>query len=286
LLLFSCSDPGSSGNGVVTGAQTDAQDQSDACTPGADAAPDSGVASVQPSSVSDLLLWLEADEGITEAGGYVSEWADQSAQGNDASQPDPASQPQAVPAAINGLPAVRFDGTASFLNLPAGFSDFTKGLSAFIVVRPMQSSPPHAARFFDFAPSYGSLSDSILFVRYGSYDDQLFYQTYSAGTPGPEVTVSSGVTNDTWQRLGVVAQGGSALSETKATLYRDGAPIVTGAVYVPSLSTRGSCLLGRSNYASDSLLHADVAEVILFARAVTEPERQGIDAYLSSKWGL
>ncbi len=59
-----------------------------------------------------LQVWLEASAGVvTNASGLVSNWMDQSGNGNDASQATSAEQPVLeYPKAIGGLPAIRFNG--------------------------------------------------------------------------------------------------------------------------------------------------------------------------------
>ncbi len=62
-------------------------------------------------TAASLLLWLRADAGIaTNAGGWITEWRDQSGRNNDAYQTLGVAAPQLVPDAANGLPVMRFDG--------------------------------------------------------------------------------------------------------------------------------------------------------------------------------
>lgn len=62
-----------------------------------------------PNEFSNLEWWFKADAGVT--GDPVSDWADQGANGNLLTQATAANRPDFVPAAINGLPALLFDGT-------------------------------------------------------------------------------------------------------------------------------------------------------------------------------
>ena len=66
-----------------------------------------------PSQVSDLVLDLDGDEGITLNGSDVSDWADQSVEGNDAAQGTASDQPlyNATDTAFKGHGSVEFDGT-------------------------------------------------------------------------------------------------------------------------------------------------------------------------------
>ena len=58
-----------------------------------------------------LRLWLRADAVIaTNAGGWVTQWADQSGNDNDAFQTNGTAAPALVANELNGLPVLRFDG--------------------------------------------------------------------------------------------------------------------------------------------------------------------------------
>ncbi|HTA29029.1 MAG TPA: hypothetical protein VK731_01015, partial [Candidatus Cybelea sp.] len=89
-----------------------------------------------------LRLWLRADAGVvTNANGLVSEWVDQSGQGNNAYQTISAEQPLLeYPTAILGEPAVRFDGQASYLQ-GLGSVGIPDAYTSFLVYE-MDSSAP------------------------------------------------------------------------------------------------------------------------------------------------
>ncbi len=72
-----------------------------------------------------LQLWLKADAGVTaDASGSISVWADQSPNGNNASQdnalatPPVSFQPMLVANALNGKPVIHFDGVDDFMQIP------------------------------------------------------------------------------------------------------------------------------------------------------------------------
>jgi len=68
----------------------------------------------QPDQITGLQAWYKADVGITIATG-VSNWADKSGNARDVAQGTAANQPTFVSSAVNGLPAVQFDGVNDFL---------------------------------------------------------------------------------------------------------------------------------------------------------------------------
>jgi len=62
-----------------------------------------------PGVLENLVLWLEADRGIsTGSGDSIALWLDGSGQNNNAVEPDATAAPTLIGNAINGLPAVRF----------------------------------------------------------------------------------------------------------------------------------------------------------------------------------
>ena len=64
-----------------------------------------------PVPVDGLRLWLDAGNGLTTGSdGVVSGWADQSHFGHDVSQAELGLQPALVAEALNGKPALLFDG--------------------------------------------------------------------------------------------------------------------------------------------------------------------------------
>lgn len=71
----------------------------------------SGPAGVGSSSTN--VLWLDANSGITQSGGLVSQWNDRSGNSNHALLPGsiPTAKPSFVSSSVNGYPSLDFDGT-------------------------------------------------------------------------------------------------------------------------------------------------------------------------------
>jgi hypothetical protein len=74
-----------------------------------------------PARIPGLVAWYRGDRGITLNidGGHVVTWADQSGHGNDLTQATAIKQPSYITGAVNGHPALRFDGSAQFLQTAA-----------------------------------------------------------------------------------------------------------------------------------------------------------------------
>ena len=80
---------------------------------------------------SRLLLWSRADLGVTLTSGVVSAWADQSTSANHWTQGTTANRPAVSASAINGKPAISFDGSNDFL---ATSGNITLGVCTIVMV--------------------------------------------------------------------------------------------------------------------------------------------------------
>ena len=93
--------------------------------------------------VNSLALWLKADSGLAQGSTNmpVISWGDQSGRGNNAFQYTEINQPVWVPGAIGNRPAMRFDGTSSYFNLPSGMMNGAAGAEAFVVLKAAANAP-------------------------------------------------------------------------------------------------------------------------------------------------
>lgn len=71
-----------------------------------------------PMAITDLIAWYDAAKGITLNGADVSQWDDQSGNGNDLSQGTAADQPlfNSSDANFNNQPSLTFDGVSEWIN--------------------------------------------------------------------------------------------------------------------------------------------------------------------------
>jgi Concanavalin A-like lectin/glucanases superfamily len=243
-----------------------------------------GMANVCPAS--SLELQLIGYEGLTlDAQDSVKVWKDTRSQ-YDAIQESESARPSAFTHSLNNRGVLHFDGQDDSLVLLDGFTDYTSGFSAFVVAQPEATEPIHAARFFDLSTAYGTLKDSILFVRFDIGGRDLFYQTYLESTPGPYVSADNAVVDDEWHIFGVVVQCGPQASLQSGRLYRDGEEVAVADVYVPRILTRSSNFIARSNLAQDSYFKGSIAEIQIWQGALTAEQRLATEQDLRMRWGL
>ena len=89
-----------------------------------------------PQRSNSMQLWLRGDFGVVANGTSVTQWTDQSVEGNNAVQTTSGSRPTIVTNAVNGLPALSFNGSSQFLNVLGGVVTNGGGLDIFVVTKP------------------------------------------------------------------------------------------------------------------------------------------------------
>ena len=216
--------------------------------------------------VNGLQLWLRADLGITvDANGAVSAWTDQVG-GSVASQSDPASQPLLQSADLNGMPAVRFDGSNGFLN-----SSFVgmggQELTFFVVAKGTQYQS-----LLRFQPA-----GSGNYLIYPWYTSQFFIDSADGGTGAG---VACGLVNGQWNIGAVTYKAGD-----RVATYRNGELVASRAAGTAALPSGLGLTIGRY-LAGGEFLQADLAEVLIYNRALSDTEREAVEHLLNEKYAV
>ena len=223
-----------------------------------------------PQRSANLMMWLRSDVGVTTSSGAVTNWADQSGNGYNATQTSGSARPTLTTNAVNGLPAITFNGSSQFLNLPAGFSNLSQGVSFFFVMKPGTT-----------------MNYPIDLGNGGSSNDQAIYGTanyiyfYTYGTSYALVTSdSTGYTPNVYQVLEVVHDGTSS-----GKIYKNGTQTGTGTVYPLNTITRSTNRIGQ--YGGGGYFYSgDIAEIIVMSKGASASERAGIESYFYSKYAV
>ncbi len=233
------------------------------------------------------LLWLKADAGTstTVNGAAVSSWLDQSGNAMNATQAVANLQPKYVASGSNSKPALLLnsatDGVFDNFRLPSGFSDFSAGLSAFVVVKP--NGTDAWSNFFNLGGGAPDLwNDAIAFSR-NDNNTSFWYQVVSNGL---DSHISGGNINLSYQILAVRQNAGVAPGTSTARLYQNNIP-VTGSVSVnvPRNVLRNDNYIGHDSWNGGDI-NAEISEVIIFNYAINDAQRNIISNYLSSKYDI
>jgi hypothetical protein len=232
-----------------------------------------------PSDIANLGLWLKADAGVTLVGGAVDAWADQSGNGRDFSAPAPTNRP-AYSGTLNGLPVLTFDGSTDYLTGNAASFTLAQNVSGLTMIAVVKYATGTIQRAF--AISSGLANDASR-AAFGVTATQWSFVARRLDAVAPAI-ISGGTSNENH-----VIQS-SVLRYSQAT----------GAIFVNSASQVDTTLLSAGSTSNTSSLRAvvgvaidliqflngDIAEVIIYQRALSAPERNSVERYLSVKWGI
>jgi hypothetical protein len=231
-----------------------------------------------PQRSANLVSWLRADANVVYNGSnQVSSWGDQSSNGYNATQSTSANQPTLVASAINGLPAISFNGTSSILQFPTGFANFSSGASIFIVTKPAATTS--SSQFLNLGT--GSSNDYNIGIQINSSTKAEYFVYNSAGTTATRVAYGT--------VIGTVAQLLDAVqSGTSATIWTNGLTGVNNASMnsIPTdTSGRTNNYLGQGSGGAN-YFSGYIAEVLIYNTALTTVQRQAVETYLINKYGL
>ena len=213
-----------------------------------------------------LVLHLDAGQNVTTDGsGVVTDWQDQSSAGISVSA---SGDPTLVSNAINGHSAISLDGDGDQLSrvldsssqLPTGNADRT----VFFVAN--YKSNGYGGL------SYGQASRGKTFGLV--VDKNGNYGTQGWGNANDWSTNEAGV-GQGWGIQSVSLESGIL------TQYKNGALLDSDVV---SFNTQLGQLVIGSEIDGSPFIDMDVAEILIFDRALSDSERQQVDAYLQAKY--
>ncbi len=237
--------------------------------------------------VTNLALWLRADDGITFTGSAIEGWLDRSPAGKDATTP--GAEPTFDASSINYNPALVFtSANSTYMQVADGFADFSGGISTYTASSFAPDASNAAPPIFDF--NAGPLTSNIQLYRQGNIGT-LIYQNIGVNGSGtsasnPTLSMSAAVVDNqavltnTWQGSGTAGSLNTAFGGINNRQFS------SSNIYLPSNVTRTSNFIGRGSRDTEKYLKGKIAEVIFYDRANTPLERQRINSYLAIKYGI
>lgn len=227
------------------------------------------------SNTSDLEIWLRADAGVTTESGGVSRWEDQAGGDHNATQGTATARPTLLASAVNGLPAVRFDGNDDFLSVPFDLNPHTTSTAhPDVTVFAVFSSETNAASPLRKLYSHDT----------GGYDRSVGLDS-RAGTTNYGYFKGSGVAP--YFELAENTSYVTADQWTPSTFsgWRNGVQQVSSA---PVSNGEGAMwmALGRNGQLGGEHWQGWLAEFILYARILSDSERQLVENYLLTKYAI
>ncbi|MHB9025289.1 MAG: Ig-like domain-containing protein [Armatimonadota bacterium] len=230
-------------------------------------------------SPAGMQLWLKADAGITKDGyDRISAWADQSGQGANVTQGTGTYQPLYTAGSINGLPVVHFDGTNDVM---ASSAVTLNQQHTIVAVARVQSV---AGTVNNPIFSYASTSNNAAEVEMVAYDwcgSYIFRCRYPGLDPWNQTNMKFAMTMPV-----LMTQVKGANGSTAVKCYVNGTKVGPDQAVTTNFSTTSRCFrLGRHSYYGE-YLPGDIAEVLVFDHDLTDSDRQIVESYLKTKYGL
>lgn len=221
-----------------------------------------------------LVLWLRADRGVdTEGDGIVTAWSDLGPGSVAAAGPpararaeEPGSRPKLVETDLG--PAVEFDGSDDYLQLPPGYASFPKGISIVAVVKPAKLGK--YARVVDFGD--GPNSGNIV-LDLGEKPGTLAAYSYHKQQGGLKVEAPGAVVAGRWQQVAATID-----PEGGAAVYVDGKAVATGTTGRLVDGPRPRCYIGQSNWnegpgkGNDEMFAGSLRELRIYGRVLSAEE--------------
>jgi hypothetical protein len=257
---------GTAGRGGTGGATVDAG--RDSGTGGAGGIPfDAGAG---PPVTADLLLWFDAARLALAPNSKVSRWKDNALPASDAIQATSSLQPTFVQ--INGAPAVSFDGIDDHLILPGGFDVFSNGMSAFVVLRPTRSACEQIMQF-----ATGEEQNDVSIQIAGTLAFEFEVENGSLRAPDNLLAINT-------MGLGTVVQFPTTPTATVLHVNSDEVA-ATNNMFLPQSVDRNKNTIGTGQYVSTcNAFQGAVFEILMYTRALSDPEIGSVEGYLQSKW--
>lgn len=236
------------------------------------------------TSIKGLIAWWESTseesflEEESEDGLKVSIWKDLNAQSSykyNPQQTTEAYRPTYVKNAINGLPALRFDGSSQYLLIDHDAAFNPEVFTIFAVVNTVECGYYCAITNSRYSgpPSQG-------FTLYTSPTSYEFW----IGDGGFWAGAYAGLTSFSPRKTDLLT---AVYDGTTRSLYYKGTRTDYGStVFVPNTYTTPLRIGAGSEEYAGFFYNGFIGELIFFNRALKAEERTAVEAYLIKKWGI
>ncbi len=201
----------------------------------------------------------------------VAAWPDSSGGGLDVSQPQSGSQPRYQANALNGLPTVRFDGDDYLYRASVTGTSLsnTEGIHVFAVMKQVGADP------YNTIIGWGTGGNRV-FVH-ATWGDWICLQH---GDPAASSCWTQPPTwDDAWNILDAWRSG--PIGELRLSGAGHGRLAYTD---VPELGQIYTLHIANDSYGN--IFSGQIAELLIYRRALSAIERSAVTEYLAAKYGL
>lgn len=240
-----------------------------------------GGGSAGPDTVAGLTGWWDAgngvysDAGTTPAvdGATVQQWNDRSVGGNNLTQATAGNRPTFKTGIVNGNSVVRFGGATDddFMTGPVLSTLFgASAKTAFAVVKHANNA------------SGAVIADStndFFFIQMTGTGTEFTNSNYDGSVDAATIT---GLSSGTWYIATYMHNGTSVFAGANDTRAASMVSAASGA----TTNLGGTFAVGRRTAGTPDYPDADIAEVVTYNAVLSEADRQIVERYLASKYGI
>jgi hypothetical protein len=217
-----------------------------------------------------LVLHLLAENGLeTDANGGVVRWRDLSGFEHDAVQEQSDRRPQLVTQAINGRPAIRFDANRRFL----GVTGQVVNSQQFTILAVVSDAGASGHRTL-FSNWNGGAGNSVTSLFCGMTSD-------SSVRLSDDFAGVGHVTNpkEPFILAGLASEHEAAVFQNESELARKSTPLATR-------NLAPGYVIGQQGNIDGEYWHGDLAELVVYDRALSEKERLSATRAMANRYGL
>lgn len=229
-------------------------------------------AAANPSKLTGLTLWLDANDSSTLFGNNncssspdpannaaIGCWKDKSGNGFNATEA--TNKPDYKTGILNNKPVIRFNGTNDVLTLSSNITDTV--LTAFIVAS--KASTGSGYRTAIRLNRFQLLGRDTAVNQWGVWEQNAVLSGQTLNTTAQIMAATQKAFNNV-----DLATNGASINITSGT----GLPNSSATSHIGAVST------------SSQFMDGDIAEIVIYNRALSTSERAKIEAYLSDKWNI
>ena len=217
-----------------------------------------------------LDLWLKSDTGVLVTNNRVTGWLDQSGHHRDA-EVSSAVTPELIPNQLHVFPVLRFSGKDITMQTKSFRSFSNKRGSVFMVVRVNGPSQTSGGGVNTLISTY--FGNGVTWQFCATPDLYIYYDGV-----GSEGFPLAAIKTKAWEVVTI-----TRTTDTTFDLYRRGEIRVN---YRVSNNQPDSNVLRIGSNGRLEVLNGDIAEIIMYGRALSKEEIQGVNAYLMDRYNI
>ena len=225
---------------------------------------------------SSNVIWLDANNGVVHSSNAVSQWSDRSGNANHALLPGsiPSARPTRVPGAVNGYPALGFDGSDDQLWVT---DNATLDLTAWHFFLVLKADVQKDYNAWMVKGNDGNENYEMLSYSDGNIHTPTYYtngtRTIPSSAGGQVTTTAFNVFEYSYN----TADG--------RDVYRNGTNIFSDNENLTPQVNNFPLYIGNERSTSGREISGDIAEVIAFNTRLNSAQRIIVNNYLSAKYG-